>query len=81
MANRSYGYRRHTRYVKGIKRIREDRAQHGNDHSCACFCPSADKGKGAVFARFADYPKHCGCWRCSNAAKGPWEDTHYVPDE
>jgi hypothetical protein len=82
MANRSYDYRRYKRYVKGIKRIREDRDQHGNDHSCACFCPDADKGKGAVFARFADTPKICSCWRmCSNAAAGPWEDNHYVPDE
>ena len=81
MANRSYDYRRYKRYVKGIKRIREDRAQHGDDHSCECFCPNADKGKGAVFARFADTPKDCGAWMCSNAARGRWEDNHHVPDE
>jgi hypothetical protein len=81
MANRSYDYRRYKRYVKGIKRIHIDRAQHGNDHSCACFCPDADQGRGPVFALFADTPKHCQAWMCSNAAAGPWEDNHYVPDE
>ncbi len=81
MANRSYDYRRYKRYVKGIRRIRADRGEHGNDHSCECFWPDADKGKGAVFALFADTPKHCQAWMCSNAAWEPWEDNHFVPDE
>jgi hypothetical protein len=81
MENRSYEYRRHKRYIKGIKRVRKDRAQHGNDHSCECFCPDIDKGKGAVFGRLADTPKDCQHWMCSNAAWGRWEDTHYVPEE
>ena len=81
MANRSYDYRRYKRYVNGIKRIRGDRAQHGSDHSCECSCPTAEKGRGSVFARFADTPKHCQAWMCSNSASGPWEDNHYVPDQ
>lgn len=62
--NRSYSERRHNRHVKGMRRIKEDRAQHGNDHSCSCFDTS---GRGRDFARFADYPKVCsnpGC--CGN---------------
>jgi hypothetical protein len=67
---------------KGIKRIRRDRAEHaGSDYfSCECFCEDATHGRGSVFARFADTPQWCSCWMCSNAAWGPWEDSHFVPD-
>jgi hypothetical protein len=75
MVNRSWNYRRHKRYVKGIRRIRTDRAEHGDDHSCECFCPDAQHGKGAVFARFADTPKNCSCWMCSYKWDD-WEKDH-----
>jgi hypothetical protein len=81
MSNRDYAYRKYKRYVKGINRIREDRAQHGDERSCPCFCSDADRGKGAVFAQFADTPKNCSCWMCSAGAWGPWEESHFVPDE
>lgn len=79
--NRSWSYRRHTRYIKGIKRLRLDRAEHGGegDFPCPCFGEDASHGRGAVFARFADYPKNCQCWMCSSAAWGPWEEGRFVP--
>ena len=79
--NRDYNYRRYKRYVKGIKRIREDRAQHGNDHSCDCFCPDTDKGRGQTFSRFADYPKSCSCWMCTNDSSKEFKAGKYIPDE
>jgi hypothetical protein len=69
------------RYVKGIRRIRLDRAEHGgsDDFSCPRFCEDATHGRGALFARFADYPKNCGCWVCSSEAWAPWEWARFVP--
>lgn len=56
---RNRGERQFTRQVKGMRRIREDRAQHGNDHSCPCF------GKdGRTFSRFADTPTPCSSPTC-----------------
>ncbi len=55
--------RQQARFTKGMRRIREDRAQHGSDHSCPCF--TAD-GHGAAFARFADYPAICSGSCCGN---------------
>lgn len=60
------GERQTIRRTKGMKRIKEDRAQHGNDHSCGCFNTS---GRGAEFARFADYPTVCSCDVCGNPRK------------
>ena len=59
--------RRYDRYVKGMRRIKEDRAQHGEDHSCPCFDTS---GKGYTFSMFADTPKRCGksCCKVRNWA-------------
>jgi hypothetical protein len=62
--NRTYNERKHKRFVKGMKRIKEDRAQHGRDHSCPCFSQQASRGKGAEFARFADTPKVCSNSTC-----------------
>jgi hypothetical protein len=80
--NRSWTSRRHHRYTKGVRRIRLDRAEHlgSDDFSCECFCEDASHGKGRVFSRFADTPKHCSCWMCSNLAWGPWDLNHFVPD-
>lgn len=74
---RSYNERKHNRFVKGIRRIKEDMAQHGADHSCQCF--EAVKGKGRVFSRFADTPKLCSnpsC--CGNPRRGGWGVLHDV---
>ena len=77
MANRSYDYRRYKRYVKGIKRIRGDRAQHGNDHSCECFCPRPTR-EGRRFARFADTPRTAGL-DVLQCGIGTLADNHHVP--
>lgn len=61
--------RRYQRYVKGIRRIREDRAQHGNDHGCLCFERDAQRGRGEVFAYFADTPTRCSSYCCGNPRK------------
>lgn len=89
MPNRDYNYRRHKRYVKGIKRIRIDRAEHGNPQNgehrywgstvggpiCECFCEAATHGKGAIFAKFADRPRSCSCWYCTNVD----DHFHFAP--
>lgn len=85
MANRSYEFRRHKRFVKGIKRIKIDRAEHGDgvwvrpngeaEIVCECFSDDATKGRGKTFARFADTPKHCSCWMCNWNTKD-WEKDH-----
>lgn len=67
LMNRSYPERKHNRYVKGMRRIKEDRAQHGNDHRCPCF---AANGRGKVFSDFADNPQMCSSC-CGNLRK--WE--------
>lgn len=61
MSARNYAWRRAKRLTKGTRRIKEDRAQHGSDHRCACFNPD-----GRTFARFADYPKTCSGPCCGN---------------
>lgn len=63
---RSRAERRHFRKVKGLRRLIEDRQQHRNDSHCPCLEAEARKGKGRVFARFADYPQACGCQMCRN---------------
>lgn len=55
--------RRRARYLKGMRRIHEDRAEHGTDRSCPCFTAN---GRGRVFARFADHPKVCSGPCCGN---------------
>lgn len=79
MANRSWDYRKHKRFVKGTRRIKQDRMEHGNDRSCDCFCPDIDKGRGATFARFADTPKYCNHWMCSSEAEAAWGEKHFEP--
>jgi hypothetical protein len=59
--NRTRAERRYNRYVKAMRRIHEDRAQHGSDLHCSCFDPDAKE-----FARFADHPKNCSGWCCAN---------------
>lgn len=49
-----------------MRRIREDRAEHGADHSCSCFDTS---GRGLTFSQFADNPKMCSGYCCGNPRK------------
>ena len=67
---RSYEERRHNRKVKGLRRVREDRAQHNGDKSCPCFADEVLDGRGATFARFADHPAVCSNpFCCGNVRK------------
>lgn len=62
--------RRHNRLVHGMRRIKEDRAQHGEDHSCPCFNTA---GSGYTFSMFADTPTRCSnpeC--CGNPRRSSW---------
>jgi hypothetical protein len=72
MMARSWNERRHFRQTKGLRRLSEDRAQHGGRQTaprfvlCECFSDEAAKGKGAAFARFADTPTPCSGNCCGN---------------
>jgi hypothetical protein len=66
---RNYNERKHNRFVKGMRRLKEDRQEHTFDKSCPCFSKEAGNGRGAVFARFADYPQTCSSWCCGNQRK------------
>lgn len=57
---RDYAWRRWTRYVKMMRRLRLDWNQHYEDLDCAC------RTDPRIRARFADYPKACSCWMCRN---------------
>ncbi len=61
--NRTYEDRRRNRHYKAMRRIREDRAQHGSSHDCPCFDTS---GRGIIFDGFADTPTRCSSWCCGN---------------
>jgi hypothetical protein len=67
--------RRAARYVKGLRRLRVDRAEHGEDHSCPCFDEDAGRGRGQIFARFADHPTACSGWCCGNPRRWYGERT------
>lgn len=73
--NRSWDYRQYKRYVKGIKRIKIDRAEHGEDTGCPCFCEDATHGRGKEFSRFADTPVSCSnSFCCGFDTKGWYKD-------
>jgi hypothetical protein len=68
-AMRTRADRRWNREVKAWRRIKEDRAQHGQSSAsqdCPCFGDEDPAIWGRTFARFADTPKTCGCWMCGN---------------
>lgn len=74
MTTRNYADRHWSRRVKGMRRMREDRAQHGEDHSCPCFDSEAQRGRGRTFSDFADTPKRCSSPTCCGnprAVDGP----------
>ncbi len=79
---RTYDERRHNRYVKGMRRLREDRQQHGASRLCSCFDADASSGRGAVFDRFADTPQLCSSWCCGNQRKvsGPTRQERRAAD-
>lgn len=57
---RTRAFRRHQTDTHMRRRLKEDRNQHYNDLSCACWHdPKA-------MARFKEQPKHCSCFMCGN---------------
>jgi hypothetical protein len=64
--------RRWFRFVKGMRRLREDKQEHkpyGKEtlqEVCNCFKPKNSKEYGVIFSRFADTPQRCSCYGCGN---------------
>lgn len=57
---RERAFRRHQATRHMMRRLKEDRNQHYNDLSCACWTDPK------VMARFKEQPKLCSCWMCGN---------------
>jgi hypothetical protein len=64
---RSRAFRRHQARRHQIRRLTEDRAQHGRNRLCGCF------GDAAVIGMFKDTPCRCSCWMCGNGRR-TWGD-------
>jgi hypothetical protein len=61
---RSRAYRRHKAYSKMWRRLKEDRNQHYDDLTCACYT------KGRAMSRFKEQPQSCSRpWCCGNMRK------------
>lgn len=62
---RTRAFRRHQANRHMMRRLKEDRNQHYNDLTCACWTdPKA-------MARFKEQPQVCSCRGCGNQRK--WE--------
>ena len=60
---RNRAFRRHQSQRHMRRRLKEDRNQHYNDLTCACWTdPKA-------MAKFKEQPKLCSCWMCSNTRR------------
>lgn len=57
---RTRAMRRHQADRHMWRRLKEDRNQHYNDLTCACWTDLR------VMARFKEQPKLCSCWMCGN---------------
>lgn len=64
---RSRAFRRHQTERHMWRRLKEDRNQHYNDLTCACWSDPR------AMAKFKEQPKLCSCWMCGNwrAVEGP----------
>lgn len=73
--------RRYSRYVKGMRRIKEDRMEHGDSRVCSCFDPEVDRARGRTFSYFADNPQLCSRWCCGNQRRmyGPTRQEKRAP--
>lgn len=68
---RNRAFRRHMTRTKMMRRLSEDRNQHYDNLTCACWTDPK------VMARFKEQPKLCDCWMCSQQRKwnGPtWQE-------
>lgn len=60
---RGRAYRRHKAYTKMMRRLKEDRNEHYNDLTCACWRDPR------AMARFKEQPQICSCRGCGNQRK------------
>jgi hypothetical protein len=57
---RTRSFRRHQAFRHGMRRLKEDRNQHYDDLSCACWTDPF------IIARFREQPQMCSCWMCGH---------------
>lgn len=60
---RTRAYRRHKAISTMRRRLKEDRNQHYDDLTCACWT------NRRTMARFKEQPALCSCWGCGNQRK------------
>ncbi len=63
---RNRAFRRHKAHAKMWRRLHEDRNQHYEDLTCACYTDPK------VMAKFKEQPKLCSCWMCGNPRRVAW---------
>lgn len=63
---RNRAFRRHKANAKMWRRLKEDRNQHFEDLTCACYTDPK------VMARFKEQPKMQSCYCCSSPRYSPW---------
>ena len=74
--------RRWFRYVKGMRRLKQDRMEHSPygqqtlEETCPCFGQPGTKEYGRTFSRFADTPAVCSGPCCGNPRKWYGMDTY-----
>jgi len=57
---RPRSFRRHQAHSHMVRRLKEDRNQHYENMTCACWTDPR------AMARFKEQPKHCSCYMCGN---------------
>lgn len=60
---RTRAFRRHQTHRHMRRRLKEDRNQHYNDLTCACWTDPR------VMARFKEQPQICSCFGCGNGRR------------
>ncbi len=75
--HRSRAFRRHQAYRHMARRLKEDRNQHYNNLTCACWTDPK------VMARFKEQPQACSRQCCGNqrAHEGPTVQERRQPQE
>lgn len=63
---RTRAFRRHQADSHMWRRLKEDRNQHYNDLSCACYKP------GKAMARFREQPPKPQCYCCCSQRRNDW---------
>lgn len=63
---RNRAFRRHKANAKMWRRLKEDRNQHYENLTCACYT------EPKAMARFKEQPKMQSCYCCSSPRYSPW---------